>query len=438
MKRKTQNKEGRDKEGHDPGAVIPGVQAQWIQPLVIRGNQGDCVKIKLSNKLEGGEDVSLHIHGSAMVVSATGAAATTTNPDTIVAKDKSGDYEWYIHPSTQEGVRQFHTFSNDRELTVMGLFGAFVVEPRGSSYLEPLGSGDPTPATSGWQTIIKNGTGPDFREFVLIYHEVGDEAFRPLNKKGDFLPQRDPLTDAYRPGGRAINYRSEPFGINNMHVQHEYFGFEDESMGYSTYTFGDPSPTIPRSYMGDPAKFRLVHGGSEVFHSHHPHGGTIRWPRSPRAIDDMNLWATATNGPVKYPVIRAKTDRVDVEVIGPSEALDLETECGSGLCQQLAGDFLFHCHVAHHYVAGMWGYWRVYNTIQQGDLRNDVMPDLRELPDRKGRIKTPIASDKLIGQTVDWFGTPVQDRREGQEQLEEQPGHDHDQGLGRDAASDTR
>ena len=103
----------------------------------------------------------------------------------------------------------------------------------------------------------------------------------------------------------------------------------------------------------------------------------------------MNLWATSTNGPVKYPVIRAKTDRVDVEVIGPSEALDLETECGSGLCQQLAGDFLFHCPVAHHYVAGMWGYWRVYNTIQQGDLRNDVMPDLRELPDRKGRIKTP-------------------------------------------------
>ena len=39
----------------------------------------------------------------------------------------------------------------------------------------------------------------------------------------------------------AINYRSEPFGINNMHVQHEYFGFEDESMGYSSYTFGDPS-----------------------------------------------------------------------------------------------------------------------------------------------------------------------------------------------------
>jgi manganese oxidase len=270
------NKEARDKEGFDPGAVVPGIQAQWIQPLVFSGNQGDCIKIKLSNKVEeGAGPVSLHIHGSSMVVSATGAPATTTNPDAIVEEKKTAEFKWYIHPNTQEGVRQFHTYTQDRELTVMGLFGAFVVEPRGSAYLEPLGTGDPTPASSGWQMIIKNGTGPDFREFVLIYHEVGDEAFRPLNKKGDFLPQRDPLTDAYRLGGRAINYRSEPFGINNMLVQHEYFGFEDESMGYSSYTFGDPSPTIARSYIGDPAKFRLVHGGSEVFHSHHAHGGAF-------------------------------------------------------------------------------------------------------------------------------------------------------------------
>ncbi len=215
------NKAGREKEGHDPGAVTNGLQGQWIQPLVIRGNQGDCIKVTLQNKLEGGEDVSLHIHGSSMLVSATGNAATTTNPDSIVTQNKSVDLEWYIHPSTQEGGRQFHSYSNDRELTVMGLFGTFVVEPKGSEYLDPLGTGDPTPMKSGWQAIIKNGTGPDFREFVIIYHEVGDEAFRPVNKKGDFLPQRDPLTDSYRPGGRALNYRSEPFGINNMHVQHQ-------------------------------------------------------------------------------------------------------------------------------------------------------------------------------------------------------------------------
>lgn len=400
----TKNREARDKEGYDPGAVANGLQNQWIQPLVIRGNQGDCVKIVLQNQLEGSEEVSLNIHGSSMVIAATGQPATTTNRDAIVPQGKQVEMEWYIHPTTQEGGRQFHSSSNDRELTVMGLFGTFVVEPRGSEYLDPLGSGDPAPMKSGWQAIIKNGTGPDFREFVIMYHEVGDEAFRPLNKKGDFLPQRDPLTDVYRPVARALNYRSEPFGLDNMQAQHEYFGFEDESQSYSAYTFGDPATTVPRSYLGDPAKFRLVHGGSEVFHSHHPHGGSIRWPRSPRAIDEMPMWHAAKNGPVKYPVIRAKSDRVDVEVIGPSETMDLETECGSGLCQQLAGDFLFHCHVAHHYIAGMWGYWRVYNTLQQEGFHNDVMPDLRELPDRKGRIHPGVSSDQLAGRTVDWFG----------------------------------
>ena len=409
------NADAREVEGHhDPGGVKNGIQGQYIQPLVIRANQGDCVKVTLRNQLEFGEDVSLHINGSSMVVSKTGQPATTTNPDAIAygpdeeceenCETTPIELEWYIHPSTQEGGRQFHSWSNDRELTVMGLFGVFVVEPAGSEYFDPLGTGSAPKMPSGWQAMIQNGQGPDFREFVLIYHEVGDEAFRPVNKHGDFLPQRDPLTDAYRPGARALNYRSEPFGINNMHVQHEYFGFEDESMAYSSYTFGDAGPTIPRSYLGDPAKFRLVHGGSEVFHSHHPHGGAIRWARSPRAIDEMPMWHKGQNGPLKYPLIRAKTDRVDVEVIGPSEALDLETECGSGLCQHLAGDFLFHCHVAHHYVAGMWGYWRVYNTIQTPGVQNDVMAPLRELPDRLGRIPKPVTSDQLVGKTVAWFG----------------------------------
>ena len=128
------------------------------------------------------------------------------------------DMEWYIHPKAQEGAKQFHSYSNDRELTVLGMMGVFIVEPAGSKYWEPLGEGDATEARSGWQVMIDTPRGPDFREFVLIYHEVGDEAFRPVNKHGDFLPQRDPLTDAYRPGARALNYRSEPFGINNMHV----------------------------------------------------------------------------------------------------------------------------------------------------------------------------------------------------------------------------
>ncbi|HTP42767.1 MAG TPA: hypothetical protein VML36_10130, partial [Nitrospiria bacterium] len=46
------NADARAKEGDDPGAVSNGLQGDMIQPLNIRGNQGDCVIITLRNKLE--------------------------------------------------------------------------------------------------------------------------------------------------------------------------------------------------------------------------------------------------------------------------------------------------------------------------------------------------------------------------------------------------
>ncbi|MBI3593804.1 MAG: hypothetical protein HY200_02490 [Nitrospirae bacterium] len=296
-----------------------------------------------------------------------------------------------------------------RESSSLGMIGAFMVEPMGAIYLDPItGKGN----KSGWQMMIafdkkRYPMAHDFREFTIYYHEIGDESFRPLNRHGEMIPQRDPNSDSYRPSARAINFRSEPFGLNNLAQQEKYFHFEDESHAYNAYTFGDPPTALPRSYMGDPAKYRLIHGGGEVFHSHHPHGGTIRWLRQPKADGKGDeLLNAGTDGPMKYPVIRTTSDRVDVAVIGPSEALDLQVECGSGLCQQLAGDFLMHCHVAHHYVSGMWTYWRVYNTLQSGNYpfgSTDIMPPLQELPDRKGRMKGPVTSDKLVDKTVDWY-----------------------------------
>ena len=388
----------------DPGAVSNGLQGDAIQPLVIRGNQGDCVRFKVTNQVED-EDVGFQVNGSAMIISSTGQPATAATPGAIIPAEESQEFEWYIPIDEQEGAHMIQSHAG-RDPSSLGLIGAFIVEPVGSTYLSPF---DGKPSKSGWEMMIANDDRKDFREFVLFYHEVGDESFRPLNRHGEMIPQRDPMTDAYRPSARAMNYRSEPFGINNLAQQEKRFHYEDESLSYSSYTFGDPPTTIPRSYLGDPAKFRLIHGGGEVFHSHHPHGGTIRWTRSPKREPQLeNITTAAWNGPVKYPVVRTTTDRVDVEVIGPSEALDLETECGSGLCQRLAGDFLFHCHVAHHYVAGMWGYWRVYNTIQEGNYpfgSTDIMVPLVELPDRKGRIPHGVTSDKLVGKTLDWFGT---------------------------------
>ena len=252
----------------DPGMVSNGLQGDAIQPLLIRANQGDCLRVKVTNAVED-EDVGFQVNGSAMIISSSGLPASAASPGAIIPAEGVQDFEWYIPIDEQEGAHLIQSHAG-RDPSSLGLIGTLVVEPVGSRYLDPWTGEE---LESGWMAMIVNDNARDFREFALFYHEVGDESFRPLNRFGEMIPQRDPQTDAYRPSARAMNYRSEPFGINNLAIQEKKFHFEDESLSYSSYTFGDAPTTIPRSYLGDPAKFRLIHGGGEVFHSHHPHGG---------------------------------------------------------------------------------------------------------------------------------------------------------------------
>ena len=93
----------------------------------------------LRNQMES-EAGSLHIHGASMIVSATGNRRPRRILNTSWLLGRRGISSG-TSPKMQEGVRQFHSYSHDRELTVMGLFGAFIVEPKGSSYVDSLGTG---------------------------------------------------------------------------------------------------------------------------------------------------------------------------------------------------------------------------------------------------------------------------------------------------------
>jgi len=84
----------------------------------------------------------------------------------------------------------------------------------------------------------------------------------------------------------------------------------------------------------------------------------------------------------------------------------LAAECGSGGCQASVGDFLWHCHVAHHYFAGMWGLWRVYGTLQNGPASTDALPPLVALPDRSA-VRPGVRASQLVGKTVELAGHPV-------------------------------
>jgi len=381
--------------GNGEPAVTTGLQGDAIQPLTLRVARGECLRIRFRNALAGTEAASIHLHGAALQVRGHGPAIAA-NAAATVRPGNRVEYEWMVSDDEPEGTHEFHSHGDTRAQTDHGLFGAVIVEPRRSTWTDPR-----TGATaSGWDAVVHPPRGPAFREFTIYYHEVGNEAYQVTDRNGAFVPLVDPITHAYRPGGRALNYRSEPF-LNRLQLGQQTTGRVDESLEYSSYAFGDPTTPIMRSYLGEPVKQRLVHGGGEVFHVHHVHGGGVRWLRQPNV--EANRFAVGLD---KHPPLLTKlTERTDSQAVGPSETFDIANECGSGGCQQSAGDFMYHCHVTHHYFAGMWSLWRVYNTLQAPGVSTDAMPTLAALPAPQERAPLAgVTSDHLANTTADWYG----------------------------------
>jgi FtsP/CotA-like multicopper oxidase with cupredoxin domain len=381
------------------GAGEPGVSAglggDAIQPLTLRVHPGECLRIRLRNALPPGERASIHLHGAPLRV-ASGGPAIATNRAALARPGQTVTYEWMVATNEPEGTRAFHSHGDDRRQSDHGLFGAVIVEPRGSQWLDPVTS---KPITTGWAAVIAAPGARAFREFALYYHEIGHENYQLLQRDGSYVPLVDPITSAYRPDGRALNYRSEPF----MHrlAQQRAMGLPvDEATEYSSYSYGDPATPIMRTYIGDPVKERVIHGGGEVFHVHHVHGGSVRWLRQP-GEEPTGL----ARGLDKHPPLHPRlSERTDSQSLGPSEVFDIEHECGAGGCQQGAGDYLFHCHVGQHYFAGMWGIWRVYNTAQVADSLTDTLGPLARLPDNLTVALPAVPSDQLLGSTVTAWG----------------------------------
>src|SRR5438445_11231975 len=382
--------------------VINGQQYEdAIQPLVIRANEGDCVSITFHNRINDSNSYGMHIDGLAYMAGSSGDAVGN-NAASDVASGKDATYVYYVpNDPDLEGAHHLHPGPGNRVATSHGLFGALVVEPVGSQYYKQNvnqnadGTFPQIAQDSGWEAMIAPAGVKAFRENVQLYHEIGNEAEDVFDKNGNALPRVDPHTESYRPGARAMNYRSEPF-MDRLNVAPE-----QESLAYASYTFADPSTVTPHSYQRDPMKFRLIHAGSEVFHVFHLHGGGIRWRFNPKADPTYTYGDTGLN---KKPVVYSQSQRLDSQAFGPGESYNLEIEGGSGGVQQGAGEFLFHCHVVKHYVSGMWGFWRVFNTLQ---------PDLAPLPDRATasadltnnmrEVPAPITSDQLIGHTFNQF-----------------------------------
>ncbi|HLX50658.1 MAG TPA: multicopper oxidase domain-containing protein [Streptosporangiaceae bacterium] len=426
--------------------VSSGLQGgDAIQPLVIRAHEGDCVTVNLTNATTFGlaamdqppppdtdpadactptplfpcdgslvhtapENIAWNVDGLPGVAAEDVSSAIGQNADSTAAPGQTASYTVYMDPALGYGAHLFHTTGDTRQLQAHGLFGVLVSEPPGSQWLDPHTN---QPLASGWDATIQMPSGasqPSFREFNLIFHSIGDEGYRQImeaagapcatdqgevqTSTGCELPVVDKFTDAYRPCAKAINYRSECFFERELAQMRAGFT-PDEAQDYSSYSNGDMATPRPEAYIGDPYKILLTNADSEMGHVFHEHGGAIRWLRNPGAANP-----DISGGLEKFPPVTKASIRLDSQTIEPGESYDLETECGAGGCQQAAGDFLYHCHIAAHYDAGMVGFIRVFDTQQS---------TLATVPGRTARPQA-VNSAGLIGKVIEGKTVVPQDQ----------------------------
>ncbi len=414
------------------------------EPLVIRANVGDTVVIDFTNRLTvpGGEDgtdhrANLTLHGVPYdfhALNGTEESAPFPHPNasnyhlryilTIGANPESeGTYYFHSQPVLPSDTA--HGLRRTRTQIAHGLFGALIVEPKGSIYYDTEafeisdddGFGDYRIAEesyktirSGWGAIIDNKDPdiPAYREYVIFFHD-------DLGGKVEGLIEVDP---------RALNYRTEPFAdilereIADTRPRLEGkrpFAVNDHSMAYSAYTYGDSSTPHPRFYVGDPMRYRIVHGGTgDQFHVFHHHAHRWRFQNGVTETGAPKEKANLTRpSKLGLPEFAAQPDltesistRVDSQTLGPAETFDVFMEGGAGGVQRTVGDVLFHCHIIDHVVRGMWTYARIFNTLQ---TRTSFRPGLAPLPDRlSAGFRPPQAVDSItLAQLVESGQGPI-------------------------------
>ena len=326
----------------------PPLPFEEVQPLVLRVNRGDTVKVRFRHSLN--RRLSIHVQGLSYDVETSDGTSTGYNPDSTT--DNEIMYTWY---ADTEGVFLFHDMADPRSTeeatNIHGLFGAVIVESPEAEWFHPETG---KKIKSGLMADIYEPGKPAFREYCVFFHDE----LEILDKDGN--PPMDHRT-GLPSSTTAISYRSEPMR-NRMPLSHDPTD-SGEDISMSSWVYGDPAPPILRAYVGDPAKIRLIHGGIKETHVFHLHN---------------HQWRLEPENPV--------STIIDSITISPQECYTLDILYGAGSRNGVIGDVIFHCHLYPHFHEGMWTLWRIHDRLEDGTGKlpdGTAVPPLKPLRDRK-------------------------------------------------------
>ena len=365
---------------------------QRSEPLILRANAGDCIKVTLSNQLPAmvpehdswnhmpmivnrfnfnqvrtSNRVGLHPQLVVLNSRTEDGSAVGFNFDSTVGPNEQITYTWYAghHQLGGDGLPvelpiEFGSI-NLRDMGDVikhashGAIGSLIIEPQGSSWTFDGKHRATSDILDGHGRLI-------FREFVVHYQDDLSLQFKP--RWGGFpQPSPEPLKniggtdDAEDTGMKAFNYRTEPFWLR-MGVDIDTPEEEQNDLDFSNVlssidpnpgcggACGDPATPIFEAEAGTPVRWRVLHPAG------HPrqHGFTLfghHWQFLP--------W---TNNSTVQGFNPFTFEVGSYSGIGPTRHENILTKAG-GLFR-VPGDYLYRTQESFQFSGGgLWGIFRV-------------------------------------------------------------------------------
>jgi hypothetical protein len=376
---------------------------QEAEPLILRANAGDCIKVTLYNQLP--PDVPendswnflpmivngfnfnqvrtsnrVGLHPQMVVVNnrLEDGSDVGFNLDSTVGPGESITYTWYAghHQLGTDGLPaqapiEFGSI-NLRDMGDVvkhashGAIGSLIVEPQGSTWTFDGKTRASSNILSATNQLL-------FREFVLHYQDDLSLQIRvprigPLGGGTTF--QLQPLRniagtdDSEDSGMKAFNYRTEPFwmrmgiAIDTPEADQNDLDFSNVLSSHDPNPAcgpcGDPSTPLFEADAGTPVRFRVLHPAG------HPrqHGFTLfghHWQFEP--------W---TNNSTQQGVNPFTFEVGSYSGIGPTRHDNILTTAG-GLFN-VPGDYLYRTQESFKFSGGgLWGIFRVQPKVLEAD-----------------------------------------------------------------------
>ncbi len=296
----------------DEAAVKAGTKP--LEPLVLRANIGEIVKINFKNNLTA-NPASFHIPQLVKTTDSMGGAIGFDNDST--AAPGASRTLWYVIDPRYEVPRSMaiSDFGDPSNGGASGLYGAFIVEPAGSTYSNPV-TGAPVNAGAVVKVSGPNGI---FTDAALIFHEDDKQMNR------DVMPYLANIN-----GLRGINYKAMPF--NERDPTHQ-------ARVLNSTIFGDPTTLLITVNQSNEVHLHVLQGYGQQVHTFTISG--YCYPFEPTQFNALEFYG---------------------RVFGPLQGLDATLEGGAGGLGNKPGDFLYRDARNAFLEGGLWGIIRVQGT----------------------------------------------------------------------------